>query len=638
MCGIAGFLNGSPAAGQSDMSAVATRMANTMVSRGPNDSGAWIDRENGIGLAHRRLAVIDLSASGHQPICSSDGRYVLVYNGELYNFQELKAELEATGQTFRGHSDSEVLVEACAAWGVAPAIERFLGMFAFGVWDRQERQLTLVRDRLGIKPLYWAHFGHVFLFGSELKALRAHPEFQTQINREAVAAFMRFNYVPAPHSIYKNVYKLEPGCLLHIRPQQSPRIDRYWDIRDVAQRGVAAPLDMTDAEALARFEEVLGDAVQRRMVADVPLGAFLSGGIDSSTIVALMQKHSSRPVKTFTIGFREADHDESGYAKAVGQHIGTQHQELIIEPRHVGELIPRLPEWYDEPFADTSQVPTCLVSQLAQHEVTVSLSGDGGDEVFAGYKRYLKVDRLWRQTVWMPKPLRHCLSHAIGQLPPLLERSLTRQRGTKLARQAQQFAQALSLDDAHLWNRHLLRRWEDPLRLVTGVSAPSVVWNEPAVEELPDLVTRMQLFDTIGYLPDNNLTKIDRASMAVSLEVRVPILDHRVVEFAWSLPRHLKVRNGEGKWLLRQLLYKYVPRSLVERPKRGFGVPLEGWLSGPLRDWAEELLSERALQTAGLLDPRPVRQKWSEHVSGRGNWKRPLWNVLMLQAWHQHWM
>ena len=642
MCGIAGFVDHSPAVGQYNMAAVATGMAGTLASRGPDDSGEWVDRENGIGLAHRRLSIIDLSASGHQPMLSSDGRYVLVYNGELYNFQELRAELEARGQPFRGHSDSEVLLEACAAWGVERAVERCLGMFAFGLWDRHERRLTLGRDRLGIKPLYWARFGQVFLFGSELKALRAHPGFEAQIDHDAVAAFMRFSYIPAPHSVYKKVYKLEPGCLLSVQPRQAPRLQRYWDMRQIARRGAADPLDMSDEEALDQFEEVLGDAVQRRMVADVPLGALLSGGIDSSTIVALMQKHSKRPVQTFTIGFQEADRDESGYAQEIARHLGTEHTQLIVEPRNIFELLPRLPEWYDEPFADISQLPTYLVSHMAQQEVTVALSGDGGDELLSGYTRYFQVARRWRRISRVPRPLRHAVSGAVGAFLPLLEKTLaTMPRQTpKLAKKARKIAHTWCLDTADAHNLKSVSRWDEPVSLVVGAKNEphGIVWDETVANELPDLIMRMQFFDTVTFLPDDILTKVDRASMAVSLEVRVPLLDHRVVEFAWSLPRHMQVRNGQSKWLLRQLLYQYVPRERVERPKTGFSLPLDGWLRGPLRDWAEELLSERSLRAVGLLNPAPVRRKWAEHVSGLYNWKKQLWNVLMLQAWHRQWM
>ena len=644
MCGIGGFVDPAPNPRLPAFSALATRMADTLVARGPDDSGVWVDQTHGIGLAHRRLSVIDLSASGHQPMLSADGRYVLVYNGELYNFQELRADLVAQGQVFYGNSDSEVLVEACAAWGVEQTVRRSLGMFAFGVWDRQERCLTLVRDRIGIKPLYWARFGQVFLFGSELKALRAHPCFDAQLDPRMVIPFLRYDYIPAPHSIYRGVYKLEPGCLLQVRPSHEPCITRYWDLAHVARQGTEAPLQADDEQALDQLETLLSDAVQRRMVADVPLGAFLSGGIDSSTIVALMQQYSARPIKTFTIGFQEVARDESQHAQHIARHLGTDHQTLVVEPSQALDLLPRLPTWYDEPFADTSQVPTCFVSHLARQKVTVALSGDGGDELFAGYKRYLKAARTWRWVSRLPRPLRTVLAQTAGALPLLLENApaCTPKPISRLVKHTHQLSRALSLDTADLHDRHLWRHREDPARLVINAAANGVQnlgnIHHAAPTSPMDIVSQMQFFDTLSYLPDNNLTKVDRASMGVGLEVRVPMLDHRLVEFAWTLPPHMKIRAGEGKWLLRQVLYKYVPRELVERPKQGFGAPLSGWLRGPLREWAEDLLSDRALQHSGVFDTPRVRKKWTEHIAGRADWKRPVWNVLMFQAWHRQWM
>ncbi len=650
MCGVSGFLDPAPNPRLSEFPMLATRMADTLVSRGPDDNGVWVDQAHGIGLAHRRLSVIDLSPSGRQPMLSSNGRFVLVYNGELYNFQELRADLEAHGHIFRGNSDSEVLLEACAAWGIKQTVRRCLGMFAFGLWDRQEHCLTLVRDRIGIKPLYWARFGQVFLFGSELKALRAHPCFETQLDRDMVIPFLRYNYIPAPHSIYRDVYKLEPGCILQVRSQHEPHITRYWDLNHVVERGAEAPLqvdigqtrDQLKKLALDQLETLLSDAVQRRMVADVPVGAFLSGGIDSSTIVALMQQHSSRPIKTFTIGFQEAARDESPHAQQIARHLGTDHQTLVVEPSQAVDLLPRIPTWYDEPFADTSQVPTCFVSYLARQEVTVALSGDGGDELFAGYKRYLKAAQLWSRFSQVPPPLRAVLAQATGLLPPFLEnvQSLAPKPLSRLIKHTHQLTRALSLNTADLHDRQLWRRWEDPARIVIDADATGAQKSYLTHHTTPavDIVSQMQFLDTLSYLPDNNLTKVDRASMGVSLEVRVPLLDHRIVEFTWTLPGHMKIRNGQGKWLLRQLLYKYVPRELVERPKQGFGVPLSAWLRGPLREWAEELLSEQALCQTGVFNPALVRRKWTEHIAGTSDWKRQLWNVLMFQAWHNQWM
>ena len=642
MCGIAGFLDHSQNSLRYDFKGVATSMAETMLARGPDDGGVWIDQANKIGLAHRRLAVIDLTSAGHQPMVSCDKRYVLTYNGEIYNSQELRNELESRNQSFRGTSDSEVLLEACATWGVEQTVKRCIGMFSFSLWDRQEHTLQLVRDRLGIKPLYWAQFGQLFLFGSELKALRAHPGFIAQIDHNAVATFMRFSYIIAPQSIYKNVFKLEPACILTFQAGQSPRIVRYWDMREVARRGVAAPRKLNDTEALHDLEEVLGEAVRCRMVADVPLGAFLSGGVDSSAVVALMQKYSTLPLKTFTIGYSEGNFDESVHARKVAEHLGTDHSEVIVESRHICELLPQLPDWYDEPFADTSQIPTFLVSQMTRQDVTVALSGDGGDELFAGYNRYFKVEKKWRRVLEVPKTLRPALSKVLGIFPHLLDEFLgiLPRKASNASEKVRRLAESFSLKNGDALNRYLLSRWNDPVSLVHGanIEPRGVFSDETLADDLPDLVTRMQFIDIVTNLPDDILTKVDRASMAVSLEVRVPILDHRVVEFVWALPRHMKIRDGERKWILRQILYQYVPRKLIERQKMGFGIPLDGWIRGTLRDWAEDLLSERALKETGLLDSGLIRKKWSQHISGTHDFKKQLWSALMLQAWHQRWM
>ncbi len=640
MCGIAGFLDLSQLSQRYDYERVATAMAETMTARGPDDGGVWLDRAHGIGLAHRRLAVIDLTSAGHQPMVSRDKRYVLTYNGEIYNSLELRNELESRNQSFRGTSDTEVLLEACATWGVEQTVKRCIGMFAFSLWDRQEHTLKLVRDRLGIKPLYWAHFGKLFLFGSEL--LRVHPGFQAEIDHNAVATFMRFSYIIAPQSIYKNVFKLEPACILTFQAGQSPRIVRYWDMREVARRGVAAPRKLNDTEALQGLEEVLGEAVRCRMVADVPLGAFLSGGVDSSAVVALMQKYRTLPLKTFTIGYSEGNFDESVHARKVAEHLGTDHREVIVESRHICELLPQLPDWYDEPFADTSQIPTFLVSQMTRQDVTVALSGDGGDELFAGYNRYFKVEKKWRRVLEVPKTLRPVLSKVLGIFPHLLDEFLgiLPRKVSNASKKVRRLAESFSLKNGDALNRYLLSRWNDPVSLVHGadIEPRGVFSDETLADDLPDLVTRMQFIDIVTNLPDDILTKVDRASMAVSLEVRVPILDHRVVEFVWSLPRHMKIRDGERKWILRQILYQYVPRKLIERQKMGFGIPLDGWIRGTLRDWAEDLLSERALKETGLLDSELIRKKWSQHISGTHDFKKQLWSALMLQAWHQRWM
>ena len=629
MCGIAGFLDARGDMHQDALCAVATAMSRTLTHRGPDDQGAWADASAGIALGHTRLSIIDLSACGHQPMHSACGRFTIVYNGEIYNHAELRRELEPLGHTFQGHSDTTVLLAAIAEWGVARAISQLIGMFAFGVWDHRERTLTLVRDRLGIKPLYYGRFGATFLFGSELKALRAHNAFVAEIDRGALALFMRHNYVPAPYSIYHGVYKLLPGTLLTVRSGQSelPQPEAYWSLGEVTAHGSQQPFRGSEEEATAELERLLSDAVRLRMVADVPLGAFLSGGIDSSTVTALMQKQSDRPIKTFSIGFVEQGYNEAEYAKAVAKHLGTDHTEQYVTPSEAREVIPRLPAMYDEPFADSSQIPTFLVSQLARQHVTVSLSGDGGDELFGGYTRYMAIKHYWRRVNRVPLQLRRMAATAVHALAGGKSRGgLT----LKMARRAD----FLRMPDAASAYRMLNIHWSDREQVVLNAATPLTVFSDPAAWPLRADVTEQWMYvDTISYLPDDILVKVDRASMAVGLEARVPILDHRVVEFAWTLPLEYRIRLGQGKWLVRQVLDKYVPRDLSDRPKVGFGVPIDSWLRGPLRDWAESLISEERLRSDGYLRPEPIRLKWSQHLSGRSNWHYHLWDVLMFQAW-----
>ncbi|MFQ5953589.1 MAG: asparagine synthase (glutamine-hydrolyzing) [Kiloniellales bacterium] len=641
MCGLAGFIDRACRTGENALRAQAARMAERLTHRGPDDADTWVDAAAGVALGFRRLAILDLSPAGRQPMVSSDGRLVVVFNGEIYNFRELRAELEACGRSFRGHSDTEVMVEGFAEWGVEPTVRRLIGMFAIALWERDRRRLTLIRDRLGIKPMYWARFGSLTLFGSELKALRVHPGWTPEIDRDATAAYLRYNYVPGPLSIYRGVRKLEPGRMLVVGPDGEPETRVYWDMRAVALDGAAERLEIDDAEALERLEALLGDAVARRMVADVPLGAFLSGGVDSSTVVALMQAHGSRPVQTYTIGFREPDHDESAHAHAVARHLGTDHTELYAEPGDALDVIPSLPEMFDEPFADSSQIPTFLVSKLTRRHVTVALSGDGGDEVFGGYNRYFWAHSLNRWAGWAPPKARRAAAALITALPPgawdsLFARMPRRLRLPQAGDKVAKLASVLAAEDVDAMYRLMVTHWDRPERLVPGASEPGgVLWDQGLGRDLSGLVDRMQFLDTVTYLPDDILTKVDRASMAVSLEARVPCLDHRVVELAWRLPVRMKVRDGEGKWLLRRLLYKHVPRRLIERPKQGFAVPVGPWLRGPLRAWAEELLDPRALAEDDLLEPAPIRRRWAEHLSGRRNWQHQLWGVLMLQAWRR---
>ena len=639
MCGIAGFIG---AASGSDIGATAEAMAKSIAYRGPDDQGIWIDGECETALVHRRLSIIDLSAAGHQPMLSADGRYVISYNGEVYSFQPIADELTARGHKFRGHSDTEVILELFAVNGIEATLKRMIGMFAIALWDRRDRTLTLMRDRLGIKPLYWAKFGNTFLFGSELKALRAHPGWTPRIDQSAVAAFMRHNYIPAPRTIYEGVHKLEPGTVLTLPWRGEPNISRFWDARSVARDGSHNPVEGSDAELTEQLESLLKDAVGRRMIADVPLGAFLSGGVDSSTVVALMQAAKSGAVKSFSIGFDIEGYNEAPHAAAVARHLQTDHTELTVTSKEALDVIPRLVDFYDEPFADSSQIPTYLVSAMTRKYVTVALSGDGGDELFAGYNRYQLTQRFWRSLSLMPRAVRKGAAAALTAVRPdrwtqILSALPSRLRPPQAGDKVHKAAAVLRLDSADAVYRRLVSHWE-PSEIMPQVAEPRSILDDATVtKDFPDLLERMQFLDLVTYLPDDILTKVDRASMAVALEARVPLIDHRVVEFAWRLPENVKVRNGTSKWLLRQVLYRHVPPELIERPKMGFGIPLGEWLRGPLRDWAETLLNEQRLRQAGLLDAGMVRRYWADHLDGRRNWQYLLWDVLMLEAWRERW-
>lgn len=661
MCGLVGFFGGAASHGEAGDEAMLKRMADTIVHRGPDDAGYWCDTERRIGLGHRRLSIVDLSSAGHQPMQSASGRYVIVFNGEIYNHLLLRQELEnkrALNPAFpqregestfwRGHSDTETLLACFDAWGIQATVERAIGMFAFAVWDRPAGTLTLARDRIGEKPLYYGWQGQgnhaVFLFGSELKALRAHPVFENNVNRGALSLQLRHGAVPAPYSIYEGISKLLPGCLLTLSLQQrEPKVWAYWSGAQTAESGVANAFTGTPDQAVDELEVLLKDAVRQQMMADVPLGAFLSGGVDSSTVVALMQVQSSRPVRTFSIGFREKDYNEAEHAKAVARHLGTDHTELYVAAEQAMAVIPRLPTLYDEPFADVSQIPTFLVSQLARQHVTVSLSGDAGDELFCGYTRYQMTANLWRKFAVVPLPLRKLLAAGIAGMSPrswnrvagLMEGLLPRSAwvsnmGDKLHKGAEVLA-SQSSDALYLG---LVSFWHNPDAAVIGGHEPSTLLagNAPALNGLDD-VQRMMALDMLTYLPDDLMVKVDRAAMGVSLETRAPFLDHRVIEFAWRLPQSMKLRDGKSKWALRQVLYRHVPQALVDRPKMGFGVPIDAWLRGPLREWAEALLDEQRLKREGYFNPAPIRLKWQEHLSGRRNRQYSLWNVLMFQAW-----
>jgi asparagine synthase (glutamine-hydrolysing) len=640
MCGIAGFINHKQRFGPDELGAIAARMADRLTHRGPDDHGVWADAAACVVLGHTRLAIIDLSAAGAQPMVSNCGRFVLSYNGEVFNAPELRAALEAKGRVFRGHSDTEVMVEGFAVWGVQATVERLIGMFAFAAFDRSTRTLTLGRDRLGIKPLYWGRVDGSLVFASELKALAAFPGWRGEIDRDALSAFMRYGYVPTPMSIYRGVHKLAPGTLLTCGADGEVRTTRYWSLEEVAKRGEADLLDVSDGAAQEEVESLLADAVRRRMVADVPLGMFLSGGIDSSTIAALMQANSARPIRTFSIGFRERGYDEAADAKRVAAHLGTEHTELYVTPAEARAVIPKLPQIYDEPFADPSEIPTYLLSEMTRRHVTVALSGDGGDEVFAGYNRYIQGLALAKASRRLPHALRAGLAAAIHSVSPgawdrlfraLPEKVRPRQAGEKMHK----LAAVLPKDRAGFYES-LIAQGDGAETVVLGADAGKARLDDAgAPDAFADDITWMQYRDTKGYLPDDILTKVDRASMAVSLEVRVPFLDHRLVEMSWRLPLRFKVRGGTGKWILRRIAYKYVPRNLLERPKMGFAVPVDEWLSGPLKEWAGDLLSPQALGRAGLLDSAPVAQKWHEHQAGQRNGQNFLWHVLMFEEWRR---
>ncbi|HUZ77929.1 MAG TPA: asparagine synthase (glutamine-hydrolyzing) [Chloroflexota bacterium] len=643
MCGIAGawYRAGEHA---DALSSTAERMMLSLAHRGPDDRGTWLDAPAGLALAHTRLAIVDLSPAGHQPMISASGRYVISYNGEVFNFKELRHELERQGHAFRGSSDTEVILEGCAAWGVQSTVERLIGQFAFGLWDREQRTLHLVRDRLGIKPLYYAASGNSCFFASELKALRAAPGFPATIDPAAVAEFLRYGYVPTPRSVYAAARKLPPGHLLAIDAAGAMTLTRYWDVERLSGEGQAHPEELRDTEVVDALDSLLRDAVGRRMVADVPLGAFLSGGIDSSLVVAQMQAQSARPIRTFTVGFEEQGYDEAQQARAIATELRTDHTELYVSPREARDVIPNLPDYYDEPFADSSQIPMFLVSQLARRHVTVSLSGDGGDELFAGYNRYFWATRILRQSRRFPRRLRRVGARMIRSVSPAAWNTLAAPVAAPLhlpavGDKAHKVAAILAEDGLPGIYRCLTEHWPSGIALADpSLADAGRDETSNAVADWPvQGVAGMQLRDQLTYLPDDILTKVDRASMAVALEARVPLLDHRLVELSWRLPPEMKVRDGRGKWALRQVLARYVPPALWERPKMGFGVPLGAWLRGPLRPWAEDLLDERRIAGEGILQPAPIRQCWAEHLAGERNWHSQLWDVLMFEAWLRRW-
>ena len=648
MCGLVGWL-APPGGDPAELDAAVDRMSATLVHRGPDDAGRWTDAAAGVGLGFRRLSILDLSPTGHQPMLSADGRYACVFNGEIYNHRDLRAELEGRAARFRGTSDTEVIVEAAAAYGAEATVGRLWGMFALALWDRVEGRLLLARDRLGKKPLYVARLDETgWLFGSELKAFHAVEGFRRELDPRAVAAYLRYGYVPSPLAIFRDTWKLEPGTYSVLRFGHPVRTERYWSPREAARAGLAARRDEPAEVLVSELDALLRDAVSRRMISDVPLGAFLSGGIDSSAVVALMQAQSTRPVRTFSVGFHHEEYDEAQAAAAVAGHLGTDHTELYVSSDEAQAMIPELPGIYDEPFADSSQIPTLLISRLARQYVTVGLSGDGGDEVFAGYERYKYAQTEWANISFVPHALRRPIRAFLRTVPvkawadgafklaaPALPASVRKRWVTnKLRHRAALLSKVESKDELY-WR--VLAQWPDPeLLFATGGAGRIPLESADLQEDLSDFRERMTLYDLASYLPDDILVKVDRASMAASLELRSPLLDHRVVEWAWTLPFAMKVHEDTTKWLLRQVLYRYVPAALVDRPKTGFGVPLDHWLRGPLRDWAEELLRPDRLDEAGLR-AEPVQEAWRRFLDGTGG-QFELWAVLMFMAWRRKWV
>jgi asparagine synthase (glutamine-hydrolysing) len=653
MCGITGYCGGKWHTGTEGTERQLLVMADALTSRGPDSYGYWSDSKQTIALAHRRLAVVDLSTTGHQPMLSPSGRYVIAFNGEIYNHLDLREQLAVGGSNrinWQGHSDTETLIVGIEAWGLEDTLKKSVGMFAFALWDREEQVLVLARDRIGEKPLYYGCQKGIFLFGSELKALKAHPAFEGEIDRDAITLQLRHNYIPSPFSIYKGVRKLLPGSFLKLPVRRGlfsvtelPEPTPYWSFVDAIIRGIENPFDGSDSDSVDMLDHLLRESVRHQMLADVPLGAFLSGGVDSSSVVALMQAQSSRPVKTFSIGFDVTGYNEAVYAKAVARHLGSEHTELYVSPQQAMDVIPRLPTLYDEPFSDSSQIPTFLVSEMTRQHVTVSLSGDAADELFGGYNRYLLTSRLWSKLNRLPSAVRCWGETALTALSPDQWNKLLgavqhfmpptwrlANLGDKLHKGAGVIG-CNSIDSLYL---RLVTHWDAPSSLVIGANEPGTLLTAPnTLLSFLGGIERMMALDTMTYLPDDILVKVDRAAMGVSLETRVPFLDHRVVEFAWSLPMSKKIRNGQSKWILRQLLYKYVPKQLIERPKMGFGMPIGSWLRGPLRGWAESMVDESRLRQEGFFNPAPIRKKWNEHLSGQRNWQDHLWDVLMFQAW-----
>jgi asparagine synthase (glutamine-hydrolysing) len=642
MCGIVGFAG--PSASQQDARQVLAQMTALLAHRGPDDEGLWLDPPAGIALGHRRLSILDVTSAGHQPMSCRCGRHVVSYNGEIYNYRGLRADLEAHGALFRSQSDTEVLVEAICAWGLEAALGRIEGMFAIAAWDVGQRTLSLARDRSGIKPLFYGWSDGAWLFASELKALAAHPSFRASVNRDALILYFRLGYVPPPLSIYEGFYKLPPGTYLTLRPDTRqadlPAPKAFWSLKSVVQEGMSRPLIADDADAATQLERLLLDSVQRQRIADVPVGAFLSGGVDSSAVVSLLQSISPDPVRTFSIGFNDPRYDEAPFATAVARHLGTQHTNFYVTPEETLGVVPRLPTLYDEPFAEPSQIPTYLLARAARQDVKVVITGDGGDELFGGYGWYDQLRRFWALNRRLPRSARRPIAALIrgAVRNPTLKSTASRiwpRLGEAMTTKHHKLVAMFEADDARDLYVNLRSEWPaaEDLVLNGGASQSSALTDRSNAADFADVRVLAMYLDMLTFLPEHPLTKVDRATMAVGLEARVPLLDRDVVEFAWRLPMQQRAREGTTKFLLRQVLYRHVPRHLIERPKVGFAVPMGRWLRGPLRDWAAALLDPDRIRSEGYLNAGRVRQVWREHQSGERDWARQLWSVAVFQAW-----
>lgn len=653
MCGITGFYDLKASAGSSEIQRNIEKMTSAIAHRGPDSAGFWLDQDTPLALGHRRLAIVDLSPSGHQPMTSASGRYVIVFNGEVYNFQGLRRELEDNGLTFRGHSDTEVLLAGIENWGLEITLEKCNGMFAFALWDTKAKILHLIRDRVGKKPLYFGILGKKFVFCSELKALHALTSERPEIDRNSIALFLQHNYVPSPWSIYKGIYKLPPGHMASFPLEKISGasdenlfrfIEPFWTARTAALQALEHPLEVSEQAALDLLDDVVTKAVTGRMVADVPLGAFLSGGIDSSLVVSIMARNSDLPPQTFSIGYDEVNFNEAHYAHKIARHLGTNHTEFYLRPDDALSLLDRLPEIYDEPFADSSQIPTLQVSELARKHVTVALSGDGGDELFFGYRRYEEAMNLHRTLCRIPVFTKPLLGQGLRALSEEGWNSVFSVSGlSKISKhfsgnRMHGLAAILGLQselDVYGW---LMSNWKNPYAVINEAAPRNRFFSAYDIKSLPvDFASGMMLHDFVNYLPEDNLVKVDRASMAHALEVRCPLLDYQVAELAWRMPKSLKYKNGRGKYILRKLLERYLPLELFDRPKQGFSVPVGNWLRGPLKDWGETLLAEQRLRNEGFFNPAPIRKKWQEHQAGTHDWHPHLWNILMFQVWYERW-